>query len=159
MPDFLEPITPDDLLFGRSGKDPLDKNYELFTGPRRRLAFLKKMEDDWWERYKIECFEYLLPREKWRNTSTNIEVDDIVLIKYDGKSKAGDYRWGVVTRAVPDDDGCVRTVFVRYSLLQKAGSSDDYSVTYKEIRVAVQRLCQIYSRREQLKDAEPKEIL
>ena len=63
----------------------------------------------------------------------------------------------MVTKAVPDDDGCVRTVFVRYSLLQKAGSSDDYSVTYKEIRVAVQRLCQIYSRKDQLRDADSRD--
>ena len=162
-PDFLEPITPNDLLLGRSGKDPIEKDYELFTGPRKRLAFMKKMEEDWWERYKLECFECLLPREKWRNTSTNLEEGDIVLIKYEGKSKPGDYRWGVVTQTEPDDDECVRTVFVRYGLFRKAGSSgqnlgngdENYSVTFKEIRVAVQRLCLIYSRKEQLQDTEP----
>ena len=140
---------------GRSGEDPIEKDYELFTGPRKRLAFIKKMEEDWWERYKLECFECLLPREKWRNTSTNLEEGDIVLIKYEGKSKPGDYRWGVVTQTEPDDKGCVRTVFVRYGLLRKAGSSDSYSVTFKEMRVAVQRLCLIYSRKEQLQDSEP----
>ena len=152
-PDYLEPITANTLLLGRSGVDPDDREYELDCGPRKRLAYIRQMEQDWWEQYKLECFEYLLPTDKWRNSSDNIEVGDLVLIKYEGKSKPGDYRWGIVTRADPDDDGHVRTATVRYSLIKRPVKGTDYKgISRKEITVAVQRLSRIYSRKEQEED-------
>ena len=152
-PDYLEPITANSLLLGRSGVEPADREYQLDCGPRRRLAFMRQMEADWWERYKMECFEYLLPTEKWRESMENITVDDIVLIKYEGKSRPGDYRWGIVTKAEPDEDGHVRTVTVRYSLIKRPVVGDQFKgVTRKEITVAVQRLSRIYSKKEQEQD-------
>ena len=149
-PDYLEPITANSLLIGRSGRDPIDRDYEFDCGPRKRLAFIRHMEEDWWEQYKLECFEYLLPTDKWRASSDNLEVGDIVLIKYEGKSSPGDYRWGIVTSAEPDEDGLVRTVEVRYSLVKRPVQGGDYTgITRKSITVAVQRLSRIYSRKEQ----------
>ena len=155
-PDYLEPITANTLLLGRSGVDPVDREYELDCGPRKRLAYIRQMEQDWWEQYKLECFEYLLPTDKWRNSSDNITVGDLVLIKYEGKSKPGDYRWGIVTRADPDKDGHVRTATVRYSLIKRPVKDTDYKgISRKEITVAVQRLSRIYSKEEQEEDGIP----
>ena len=111
----------------------------------KRLTFIRQMEADWWERYKIECFEYLLPTDKSRKSSDNIAVDDIVLIKYEGESKPGDYRWGNVTRADPDEDCHVHTVTVRYSLIKRPVQDGLYKgITRKEITAVVQRLSRIY---------------
>ena len=146
-PDYLEPITDNSLLLGRSGVEPADRDSQLDCGPRKRLAFIRLMEADWWERYKMECFDHLLPTDKWRKSSENIAVDDIDLIKYEGKSRPGDYRWGIVTRADPDEDGHVRTVTVRYSLIKRPVQDSLYkNITRKEITVAVQRLSRIYSK-------------
>ena len=70
-------------------------------------------------------------------------VGDIVLIQYEGKSKPGSYRLGMVIAVEKDPDGLVRTVSVEYSLLQElpAGERLLYKgVTKKRIRAPVQRL-------------------
>ena len=59
-PDFLEPITANDLLLGRSSGDSMDRVYDLHCGPRKRLAFLHKLEEDWWERYTSVLSTYFL---------------------------------------------------------------------------------------------------
>jgi hypothetical protein len=117
--DYLEPTIANSILLGSSGVEPADRDYQLGCGPRKRLAFIRQMEADWWERYKMECFKYLLPTDKWRKSKENIAVDDIILMKYNGKSRPGDFRWGIVTRADPDEVGHVRTVTVRYSLFKR----------------------------------------
>ena len=47
--DYLEPITANTLLLSRSGVNPIDCDYELDCGPRKRLAYIRQMDQDWWE--------------------------------------------------------------------------------------------------------------
>jgi len=87
-----------------------------------RLAHLETLEKIWWERFRNEVFDCLLQLSKgWNKPVENLQVSDVILIHYDGKSKAGDWRWGCVTRADPDQDGLVRLVLVRYTILGRAG--------------------------------------
>ena len=68
---------------------------------------------------------------------------DVVLIMYEGKSKPGSYRLGVVTEVEVDSDGCVRNVTVQYSLLSELPYEDRMQyrgITKKKIRACVQRL-------------------
>ena len=68
---------------------------------------------------------------------------DVVLIMYEGKSKPGTYRLGVVTEVEVDSDGCVRNVTVQYSLLSELPYEDRMQyrgITKKKIRACVQRL-------------------
>ena len=77
---------------------------------------------------------------------------DIVLIQYSSKSKAGDYRLGRVVSVEIDPDSMVRTVTVKYSLIQHLPEKERSSykgVTVKYIRVAVQRLVLIVPVEEQ----------
>ena len=46
-PDYLESITANTLLLGRSVRDPIDREYELECGPRKRLAYIRRMEQDY----------------------------------------------------------------------------------------------------------------
>ena len=66
---------------------------------------------------KSQNFSSLVPRQKWFYVERNFRVGDIVLIQYEGKSKPGTYRLGVVLDALTDKDGCVRNAIVEYSLL------------------------------------------
>ena len=67
----------------------------------------------------------------------------MVIIHYEGKSKPGSYRLGVVVDIEEDADGCVRTVTVEYSILSELSEKDrlEYKgITKKRLRVPVQRL-------------------
>ena len=68
----------------------------------------------------------------------NLQVGDIVLIHYDGKSKVGDWRWGHVTRADQDQDSLVRMVLVHYTIPGRAGH------IAKELEVVIQQLVLLY---------------
>ena len=88
-------------------------------------------------------FTSLVPRQKWFYKQRNMMQGDVVLIMYEGKSKPGSYRLGVVTEVEVDSDGCVRNVTVQYSLLSELPYEDRMQyrgVTKKKIRACVQRL-------------------
>ena len=77
---------------------------------------------------------------------------DIVLIQYSTKSKAGEYRLGRVVSVEIDTDNLVRTVVVKYCLIQHLTRKERASykgITVKYIRVAVQRLVLIVPVEEQ----------
>ena len=60
------------------------------------------------KRFKTEVFGGLLHFPvAWSKPSENLKVGDLVLIHYNTKSKAGDWKWGRVLHADPDCDGLV----------------------------------------------------
>ena len=61
-----------------------------------------------------------------------MQVGDVVLIHYEGKTRPGTYRLGVVKSVVVDADGLVRTVTVQYSLLSELPSKD--RLLYKGVK-------------------------
>ena len=46
-PDYLESIMAITLLLGRSVRDPIDREYELECMPRKSLAYIRRMEQDY----------------------------------------------------------------------------------------------------------------
>ena len=70
-PNYLEPTTASALLPDRNGRDLIDPEYKLDCQLRKRLAYIRRMEQD-----KIECFEYLLSTDKWRET-INLQLQNI----------------------------------------------------------------------------------
>ena len=106
----------------------------------------------WWEQFKIQNFASLVPIQKWQEEKKNIRMDNIVLLSYETKSKAGSYRLGVVVEVELEEDGLVHTVHVTYSLLRelpKAERAEFKGITKKTIRVPVQRLVLILPVKEQ----------
>jgi len=88
-------------------------------------------------------FDGLLQFPKgWNKLVENLQVGDAILIHYDSKSKAGDWRWGCMTHADPDQDGLVKMVLVGYTIPGRAGC------VMKELEVAVQRLVLLYAQAE-----------
>ena len=88
-------------------------------------------------------FSSLVPRQKWFFSRRNMQVGDVVLVHYTGKTRPGTYRLGIVKSVVVDADGLVRTVTVQYSLLSEVDKKD--RLLYKGVKkkllvVPVQRL-------------------
>ena len=95
--------------------------------------YKEELERIWWDQWKVQCFDSLIPTKAWHTSSRGVRVGDVVLISYTDKSKTGTFRLGMVESVEIDSDGLVRNC----------------EVTRYEIRVPVQRLCVILSVEEQ----------
>ena len=145
-PDYLELVTPSMLLTGRSGVDLPIREYADESSPGQRLAYKEELEKCWWERWKVQCFDSLIPTTTWTQEKRSVAVGDVVLISYPDKSKTGTYRLGVVDSVEIDPDGLVRTCQVRYRLVRSDLPAKELRIyfkglKFKTIRVPVQRLC------------------
>ena len=116
-PDFLSPLTPNMILTGRANTEIPVRKYVTSDKPLHRLQYMEESINQWWQQFQTQNFSSMVPRQKWFYQQRNLRVGDVVLIHYEGKSKPGSYRLGVVVDIEEDADGCVRTVTVEYSIL------------------------------------------
>ena len=100
--NLLCPITPNMLLAGRSySTAPLERDIDYDKLPQYCLTIVEELKLAWWYQYKVQYFASLIPIQILINTSRNMSVDDIVLIKYKSKSAPGTYRLGRVKQVCP----------------------------------------------------------
>ena len=85
-PDYLEVITPNMLLTGRSAMALPSREFTDESCPLRRLAHRLELERAWWDRWSVHCFDSLLPSQKWTKEVRSLKIGDLVLIKYSDKS-------------------------------------------------------------------------
>ena len=152
-PDYLSPLTPNMILTGRANTELPQLNYCVSDKPLHRLQYVEETVNQWWQQFQVQNFSSLVPRQKWLCEKRNMKVDDVVLIQYEGKSKPGSYRLGVVVDAQEDLDGCVRTVVVEYSILSELSQQEKSSygsVSKKRLVAPVQRLVLILPVEEQV---------
>ena len=139
--DFLNVVTPNQLLLGRSGESCPPLDYEEEDGRyTRRLAYVSSVYNSWWKQWIRQVLPTLVPIRRWRKARKNLSVGDIVLIEYPNPL-AEDYRVGRVTGVKKGQSGLVRTVTVGY---RKKNVRED-PITYRskklvEEEMAVQRL-------------------
>ena len=133
-PDYLELITPNMLLTGRTGVDLPMRDYSVDDTPGRRLAYRQELEEAWWQQWKIQCFDSLLPTKSWTEESRGVKVGDIVLISYADKSKTGTYRVGIVQQVETDQDGLVRTCEVGYRLIRSDLPVEELKFYFKGLK-------------------------
>ena len=144
-PDYIQALTPNMMLLGRSNQDVPIKDYEDADSLLARLVYLSELKALFWDQLKVQdrnsthrciltsgrCYRGTLPWGK------------LVLIIFTSKSKFGEYRLGRVVAMEMDDDKLARTVLVKYSLIQHMSRKDRLSykgIQIKNIRVAVQWL-------------------
>ena len=77
------------LLTAKTGVDLPAREYSDDDKPSRRLKHRKELESKWWEQWKVQCFDSLLPTKSCTQKSRGVKVGDVVLISYTDKSKAG----------------------------------------------------------------------
>ena len=145
-PDYLEMITPNMLLTSRSGVDLPMREYIDEKSPARRLAYKAELERAWWQQWKVQCFDSLLPTKAWTQEKRGVKTGDVVLISYEDKSKTGTFKLGIVEQVEVDSDGLVRTCVVAYRLVRSDLPMEEMRLYYKglkckKLRVPVQRLC------------------
>ena len=81
-----------------------------------KLDFRMRMVEDcfalWWKNWMIQVWESLVPVDKWRTVHRNVQVGDIVLVRYTSKVTKPEFRLGRISDVFPDAHGVVRDVQV-----------------------------------------------
>ena len=116
------------LLSGKSGIDLPPLTYDQEETPARRLTHKEELMESWWYQWSVQCFDSLVPTQRWTQEQRGVKVGDLVLILYPCKSKLGTWRVGIVEKVEVDQDGLTRTCVVSYRLLRR-------DLPEKELRV------------------------
>ena len=105
----------------------------------------------WWTLWFDQVWESLVPIKRWRQTSRNVVVGDIVLLRYVSKVAAPTFRYGKVLAVHPDNHGVVRdvTVGTRSRRGRKETPRSYHSRPLDQQRVPVQRLVMLLPLEEQ----------
>ena len=148
--EFLQPITPNQLLLGSTSDDAPPMNYDDSDKLTARLAFVSEVYRTWWRKWYEQVLPTLVPCKKWKDKQKNLEVGDVVFMYYPS-SLLDDYRLARVVEVFPDKQGLVRTVRVCYRKKDKR----DKTLPFKpkqltEELVAVQRLSVLLPASEQI---------
>lgn len=112
-PNDLQSLTPGHFLIGTSLSAFPEK--DLTKIPENRLKFWQlytQIQQNFWKRWSVEYLNLLQPRGKWVNTSHNLKVNDLVLIKDDDTPPL---KWplAMIIETMPGADGHVRVVKLR----------------------------------------------
>ena len=138
--DFLQPITPNQLLLGRTDDEAQPLEYDESDKLTARLAYVSGVYEAWWRAWYKQVLPSLVPYKKWRKECQNLEVGDVVFMYYPSSIK-DDYRLARIVETFPDGKGLVRSVRVCYRKRSKNEKKSEYkSKPLTEEIVAVQRL-------------------
>ena len=140
----MMPLTPNHLLLARSSNISPSLEYSGEDRFCARLAYVAQVEKEWWDRWIKQVLPTLFSYKRWKSKQKNIEVGDLVMLRYPGQFK-DDYCIAKVTKAIPDDDNLVRKVTVSY----KKKNSRESPAIYKSKpliseEVAVHRLHRLH---------------
>lgn len=114
-PTDLSALTPGHFLTGDALLSPPDQSIDIQqTSILTRWQLVQRLYQNITTRWKSEYLSRLQQRPKWTKPSPNIQVNDLVLLKY---SSFPPTNWPLarVTKVHPGDDGFVRVVTVRTS--------------------------------------------
>ena len=111
-------ICPNDILFGRSDREPPSHVDINDTSLTRRAAHKQKIIAEFWDKWSSSYYQSLIKFSKWKNPARNAEVKDMVLI-LDKEFSKGKFAVGVIDSVKKDQDGKVRKVVVKYKVRSK----------------------------------------
>ena len=134
------PITPNQLLLGKTDDTAPPLDYDDDDKLTARLAYVSSVYSAWWNFWHKQILPTLVPCNKWKKEHRNLEIGDIVHMYYSGSIK-DDYRIAKVIDVFKDEKGKVRTVRVAYRKRDKRESQFEYKKKpLTEEIVSVQRL-------------------
>ena len=120
--DAISPLTPSHLIYGRRITalpqchiEEEDYHPTTQTNANKRLAYLSKILDNYWQRFNAEYLPALRDRHKLPDTMTtppNIKPGDVVLVHED-VVKRSLWKMAVVTKLLPAQDGLTRAAEIR----------------------------------------------
>ena len=145
-------LTPNQLLLGRS-VNVLPDDAELVDNlpMKARYRIVNHVTTSFWKQWASTMSPVLVNRPTWHTKGRNLCVNDVVLICQSTAIK-GKYRLAVVEEVKVSDDGCVRSVLLRYAIIAK-----DAKPRIVHVRRSVQRLVLILPVEEQSSPVEVNE--
>jgi hypothetical protein len=149
-PDDPQPLTPNDLLLGRSTGEVPQGPFDSGKSITKRFRFVQQLITEWWDAWYRTVLPTLVPSYKWLQRHRNVQVGDVCLIRY-GKEKRATYRLGRVSEIKKGVDNLVRKVTLKYKL---PGAK-----SYKTVDRPIQGIAVIVPVEEQHTDIEMRETL
>ena len=143
-------LTANCLLMGRSSnKVPDDSILAESMKKRDRYQLVEQVTRDFWQRWTAEVTPMQVIRQKWHQTSRNLQIGDIVLV-HDKSPLKGDYKMAVVESVKVSEDGLVRSGIVSYRIPNSKDALGEYSGgKLVKISRSVQRLSLLLAVEEQ----------
>ena len=112
--DVLEPLTPNHLLLGRSGREVPIADEDQQASLPVRYRYVQRLTEDWWQRWTELVYPTLVPSYRWLQRHRSVKVGDVCLMKY-AKMAKGSYRLCRVEEVKESkSDGLVRRAIVTY---------------------------------------------
>ena len=142
-PDDGSYVCPNDILLGRASAEVPQGPFRETRNPRRRVEFVQKIVDSFWQRWTRDVFPSLVPRRKWNAERRNVRVDDVVIVQNPNAIR-GNWTIGRIVEVYPGSDGKVRNISSqdRQWGVQEADHEDHQSAVLVIIYVqCVQYLC------------------
>jgi len=113
-PETGGPITPLHLQLGRATVEVPRMRSEEAPRLTQRLQFIEEAKRQFWKKWMQQVFSGRMLNHKWTKNVRNVAVGDIVYLA-EAENDDPTNRLGQVVEACPGEDGCVRTVRVRYT--------------------------------------------
>jgi hypothetical protein len=113
-PETGGPITPLHLQLGRATVEVPRMRFEEAPRLTQRLQFIEEAKRQFWKKWMQQVFSGRMLNHKWTKSVRNAAVGDIVYLA-EAENDDPTYRLGQIVEACPGEDGCVRTVRVRYT--------------------------------------------
>ena len=116
--EVAEPLTPSHLIYGRrlKGRETQPTNQILpdDNSPSKRVRYLNRLLDNFWERFQAEYLTNLQERSSGtaNDSSLKLKVGDVVLIKEKNVARM-ERVMGHVMRLVTSEDGVTRGAVLR----------------------------------------------
>ena len=64
--EYLQAITPNHLILGRSSPDAFHPEWDLLAGPYARLNYVHDLTQAWWRQWAVQQLPELVPTPRWR---------------------------------------------------------------------------------------------
>jgi hypothetical protein len=113
-PETGGPITPLHLQLGRATVEVPRMRFEEAPRLTQRLQFIEEAKRQFWKKWMQQVFSGRMLNHKWTKSVRNVAIGDIVYLA-EAENDEPTYRLGQIVEACPGEDGCVRTVRVRYT--------------------------------------------
>lgn len=110
-PSDIKALTPGHFLIGDALLAPPESSAHTLN-INTRWQLVQKLKNDFWKRWQKEYITRLQNRPKWSKISSNIEINDLVIIMEDNMPPS---RWalGRVLQTHPGTDGLVRVATIK----------------------------------------------
>ena len=110
-------LCPNDILFGRSDRDPPMTDI-ADTSMTRRAAQKQRIIDEFWSKWSNSYMLTLTKYQKWKHGSRNSKPGDVIIM-LDKELQKGKFVRGLVDSVKKDSDNYVRKVTIKYRVPQK----------------------------------------